>query len=340
MNPLPRNDNIEKAYLAGVLMGGEEYISPGLSPDDFYSKPHAEIYEVMVMVANGGQTPSIEWMQIKCQQHIKTLMEVVNLEAVPSLNSQYAKLIKETSIRRKLILELTEAASTAAEADDLALFVERTEERINQLFASNGRRVKSGVNLENVYDADRMLEAYQEHIQNLNTGFFTTGIAPLDNAIRGLAKGEVMTIIARSGCFKTAFLQSLLLRYANQSDNNLAVFFSLEMPVASVAERFGQSLLDTSGYTLESRWRNNVMADWEVEEHRRGMRNVIVVPTRPSMRQMERFIALIERKYQKPVGLIGVDYLGLVDAPGESEYQKASHVAVETKVMAKSLSSF
>jgi len=335
MKPLPRNDQLEKAYLAGVLLGGEEYLFPALQPSDFYSKAHAEIYGVMVTVASGGQTPSLEWMQIKCPQHAKTLLSILDVDAIPSLNTQYGKQLKETSTRRKLILELTEAAHKAAEVDDLSLFVEHTEERINRI--STGTHKKSGVSLDNVYDADRMLTEYQEHINTLRTGVFKTGIKPIDDSIRGLAKGEVMTIIARSGCFKTAFLQSLLLRYANQANGNLSVFFSLEMPVASVAERFGQSLLETSGFELETRWRNRVMADWEVEQHRAGLRNVIVIPTRPNMRQMERFIPLIERKYKRRVGLIGIDYLGLVDAPGTKEYEKSSYVAVETKIMAKKL---
>ncbi|GAF82830.1 unnamed protein product, partial [marine sediment metagenome] len=66
------------------------------------------------------------------------------------------------------------------------------------------------VNIANVYTAERMLAEYAEYIKTLEKNRFITGISEIDKRIRGVAGGEVLTIIARAGSFKTAMLQNLL----------------------------------------------------------------------------------------------------------------------------------
>ena len=127
----------------------------------------------------------------------------------------------------------------------------------------------------------------------------------------------------------------LRLPHTNQKD--LAVFFSIEMPVAAVTERFGQSILQMSGNALESRWQQGFTTEQDIADHKAGMDHIIIIPTRPNIRQMERLIAMVERKHKRRVGLIGIDYLGLVAAPGPKEYDRVSFVATEVKVMAKYL---
>ena len=63
---------------------------------------------------------------------------------------------------------------------------------------------KHRVDTINVYDSARMIDEYQEYIKNLKQNRFITGINEIDKRIRGVAGGEVLTIIARSGSFKTA----------------------------------------------------------------------------------------------------------------------------------------
>jgi len=73
------------------------------------------------------------------------------------------------------------------------------------------------VSMVNVYDADRMIDAYQEYLRDLKNNRFITGIGQIDQKIRGIAGGEVLTVIARAGSFKTAMLQNLLKNYIQDS---------------------------------------------------------------------------------------------------------------------------
>ena len=80
--------------------------------------------------------------------------------------------------------------------------------------------------MDNVFDGDRMLETYREYIDQSDKVRFLTGIGPIDKQIRGVAGGEVLTIIARAGSFKTAALQNMLLNYVSNSSWG-ACFFSI-----------------------------------------------------------------------------------------------------------------
>jgi len=66
------------------------------------------------------------------------------------------------------------------------------------------------VDLQNVYDSKRMVDEYRRYIKSLKNNRFITGIHEIDRRIRGVAGGEVLTLIARAGSFKTATLQNLL----------------------------------------------------------------------------------------------------------------------------------
>jgi replicative DNA helicase len=52
--------------------------------------------------------------------------------------------------------------------------------------------------------------------------------------------------------------------------------------------------------------------------------------------QIARYTELAQRKYGA-IAAIGIDYLGLIRAPGKSIFEKTAYVAIETKNMAKAL---
>ena len=93
------------------------------------------------------------------------------------------------------------------------------------------------ISLDHVYDAGRMVQEYEGYVRNLDKINFKTGVTQIDQKIRGVAGGEVLTIIARAGAFKTAIAQNMLMNYVQNSSWG-AILFSLEMPVASLTERY------------------------------------------------------------------------------------------------------
>lgn len=198
---------------------------------------------------------------------------------------------------------------------------------------------KKRVDISNVYDSTRMIEEYKTYIKTLGKNKFITGIKEIDKRIRGVAGGEVLTIIARSGSFKTAMLQNLLKNYIQNSSWG-AVFFSIEMPIASLTERYLGILDGCTGKEVEREFSNPDHADIRAtaeRSFRHELDKLFVVPTRVSLSDISAYVQLIEREKNIKIGVIGIDYLGLMDGPGSNEYEVVSRLAIGLKSTAKLL---
>ena len=204
-----------------------------------------------------------------------------------------------------------------------------------QIRAADGQ---SRISIENIYDADRMIQEYQDYIKNLQKINFKTGITPIDEKIRGVAGGEVLTIIARAGSFKTAALQNMLLSYTKNSAWG-AAFFSLEMPIPSVAERYHEIISGFSGYEVESAYRQKEAYLEKIQkDFRENLSKLFVIPVKVSLKDIADYIRLIESHHGLKMGVIGIDYLGLLDGRGLNQYEIISRLARDVKTMAKELS--
>jgi replicative DNA helicase len=119
-----------------------------------------------------------------------------------------------------------------------------------------------------------------------------------------------------------------------------AVFFSLEMPVASVTERYFQILDGETGAEVESMFTDPSRAsekDVAIGEFVRDMKRFYVIPTRVSLSDIGAYVRLIEAEKNVKVGVIGIDYLGLLDGPGHNRYEITTRLATGTKLIAKQL---
>lgn len=197
---------------------------------------------------------------------------------------------------------------------------------------------KQRVDISNVYTAGQMLESYKKYIKDLDNNQFKTGIESIDHIIRGVGGGEVLTLLARAGAFKTAMLQNMLFNYTKRS-KYAAVFFSIEMPVASVTERYLQILGQESGRGIENIYRANNPHHIKImeDQFRKDMERVFIVPTKISLSDIGGYVSLIESEHNVKVGVVGIDYMGLIDAPGQNEYEAISRVARGAKDTAKLL---
>jgi len=199
--------------------------------------------------------------------------------------------------------------------------------------------LKNRVDISNVYDSVRMIGEYKEYIKNLKQNRFITGINEIDKRIRGVAGGEVLTFIARSGSFKTAMLQNLLKNYI-QNSAWAAGFFSIEMPVASLTERYLEILDGSTGKEVETLFRDKSQADIRqaaIEQFVKDLERLFIVPTRVSLSDIAAYVQLIEREKNIKIGVIGIDYMGLMDGPGISEYEIISRLSTGLKSTAKLL---
>lgn len=185
---------------------------------------------------------------------------------------------------------------------------------------------------------DEALDEYEQYVRNLAQSRFTTGYKEVDEVIRGVGPGETMMIIAYSGLFKSAFLQNLLMSASKRmSVHN--VFFSLEMPISLVAERAAQITGEEYSFSVENGITNAKYKAQIRETMADGGADKVIICDTPglTLEDIETHVEEARRRFGT-IGCIGIDYLGLMRAPGKtSEYERISAIAEGSKDLAKRL---
>lgn len=345
----PHNTEIEQAILSSCLLDQDTRLFGLIRAEQFYTTAHQHLFREMEAIHTDGHPVDINLLtlnlkhsgrfeQIGGAAYISKLMDVP-----PATNEKaYAKRLCGFYKLRKVI-EIANAATkraTEARPENFAEPIDYVTDELAKLVEDDRFYAKSErVDMANVYDATRMVDEYKAYLANLKNNRFITGIDEIDRRIRGIAGGEVLTIIARAGSLKTALLQNMLRRYVDHS-KWVAVFFSIEMPVASVTERFFEMLDGCTGREVERTFTDPALssaADASVKQFTHDLRNLFVVPTKISLEFIPRYIAMIEKRRNVKIGVIGIDYLGLMDGGDGNEYEVTSKLARGIKQVAKAV---
>lgn len=164
------------------------------------------------------------------------------------------------------------------------------------------------------------------------------GYQELDAHLRGIAPGEVCTIIARPGVGKTAFALNLIDRMAT-AEQLPTLMFSLEQQGTEILERLASMLTGWPGRELEERARDE---DPELTARLRDVcerwSHVVFVERPCALEQIDRLLseARSSTLWPAPLRLVVVDYLGMIGQSRQSNaYEQVSRVARELKNFAK-----
>lgn len=346
----PQQPEAEMSVLGAVFMDNEciKNVSNLIDGADFYKTKHRLIFHAMLQAQLSGEPIDLISMSAALKAN-GTLEECGGGAYLYALSdyvptsanvNHYCKLVKDASVRRKMILY----GQSVIEAGYGGKNVEETLSGAKSELADllGGMDSFGGVHAKDITTLSDRAARYAIQSQTLETSRFITGFARLDYIIRGVAPGEVLTIIAEPGGFKTAYLQNLLLRGAQRTGLH-HLFFSLEMPVEKVFEREAQI---SSGYTGREVERVFKGAQGPSREHAlklynqasQGGSHGLLVCDKPRLDipKITRYTELAMHKYGK-INAIGIDYLGLMQAPGKSLFEKTQFIAPEFKHLAKEL---
>lgn len=346
----PQQIEGEMSVLGSILLDNPclKTVSTMIDGADFYRESHRKIYHAMLQAQITGTPIDLVTMTAALKAsgnleecgggaYLATLCDFVPMSANVS---HYCKLVKEASSRRKMIQygqSLIEFGYGNGHIN------ERLKEAKTELAEIvGGLDSFGGVSIKDITAVDDRAARYAVQSQKLENSRFITGFSRLDYLIRGVAPGEVMTIIAEPGGFKTAWLQNLLLRGAKRTGLH-HLFFSLEMPVEKVFEREAQISSGHIGREVERIYKNasgpgrDEAVKLYKEMYANGSSGLLVCDKpRQDIAKIARYTELAETKYGK-INAIGIDYLGLMAAPGRSLFEKTAFIAPEFKHLAKEL---
>ena len=163
------------------------------------------------------------------------------------------------------------------------------------------------------------------------------GIPDLDEVIRGLAEGEVMTLLASTGVGKTATMLNLVKTMTGGQIPSL--IFSLEMSGTELFERMVSLDSGLAGHEVEARARIEDKDVLKAMMQTTSNWQAVRVYQKPcSLSRVDSLIAEANKSglWTEPLRLICIDYLGMLSPERHGKtYEMVSEMAREVKRIAK-----
>lgn len=346
----PHSREAEQSLLGGLMLdeASWEVVADQVTEDDFYFSAHRLIFRALAHLAEAAQPRDVvtvsEWLQRDAALDAAGGLAYLGTLArdTPSAANvgAYAAIVRGRSVLRQLIRVGTDIAQSGYEPQgrEVSELIDAAERQVFQI-AEAGLRHKQG------FVPIRRLLA--EALDKIDTLFQSdnpitglgTGLVDFDEKTAGLQAGDLVIIAGRPSMGKTSFAMNLA-EHAAIRDKVPTAIFSMEMPGQQLAMRMISSL----GRIDQSRVRTGRLTDTDWPRITSAATLIAEAPMfiddSPALSPTEIRARARRLKREHGLGLIVVDYLQLMQIPGNQE-NRASEIAEisrSLKALAKELS--
>ena len=347
---LPNSLESEQAVLGCVLLDQEAQtdILSSLSPDDFYSESHRNIFKAMQTIFS--KSIPVDYVTLTSELEVEKKLDSVGgidyitflTNVVPSAANfmHYCDIVSSNAIRRNLIKSGQKIIENAFNSTDEKEAMQSAEKLIFDLSQKdNGKGDlelvgKPGGALTNVLKELNYLAENQGKMRGLPTGF-----TDFDKLTNGLQKSALIILAARPGVGKTSFAMNIATHVAIEEGKKVAVF-ALEM---SKEELMRRSLASIAKVNLSNVLRGSL----DQEEWKRiwtAEKKLAQSPLYLSDSSMVTPLDIISKcrklKMTEGLDLVVIDYLQLMTSgktSRENRTQEITEITRMLKVTAKEL---
>ncbi|MDD3587544.1 MAG: replicative DNA helicase [Thermoguttaceae bacterium] len=341
----PTNPEAEKNVVGGIILRPEicDDVAMVVRPDDFYSEPLKRIYQQLINMKNSGMgidllllveqlRASGELEEIGGESFIADLLQNVQIAAHAV---HYAAIVREQAIRRDMIeasaMVLRDAFSPEVPAREL---LGEAELRI---LGVGDRRSSNQV--ENLDEVLKDITVRLSEGNSLNADCVQTGFRGLDKLLGGLHPSELIILAARPSMGKTA-LATNIADYVAVECRQPVLFVSLEMSKHDLAIR----LLSARAKIKGEKFRNAFLSsdEWtRLSTATSALGDAPIYIDDSTTRNVTEINAVARRLHrQEGLGLIVIDYLGLIQTDNPNDPNRQEQVAKcsrRLKAMAREL---
>ena len=346
----PHSIQGEQSVLGGLMLDNATWdqVADMLVKGDFYRKEHRLIFAAITALGDQSQPFDVVTLAEYLERQgdlddAGGLSYLVKLaEETPSAANikSYAAIVREYSVMRQLISVGTEISDSAFHPRGRNS-AELLDEAESKVFAIAEQRAKGGGGFSPIKTllgkaVDRIETLFQkdEPLTGLSTGF-----NDFDEMTSGLQPADLIIVAGRPSMGKTTFAMNIAEHVAIKSGQAVAVF-SMEMPGDALAMRMMSSL----GRIDQLRVRTGKLEDDEWPRLSSAVSMLaetkLFIDDTPAMTPTEvRARARRLKREHKELGLIVLDYLQLMQAPGEGDNRtgEISAISRSLKALAKEL---
>jgi replicative DNA helicase len=234
----------EKAVLSGLLLDARAFheVTGELSADDFYHPAHRTIFQAMLVLHDERKPVDLITLSeyLTLQKTLDAiggpvaLAEIADFAATAANVAHHARIVRDKSVKRKLIRVATEIVEIGyEEVADAAKLLDESESKIFDISKSQSRSSFASVHDE-MPDTFDYIDAIMNRSGEL-TGL-PTGFKDVDEMTGGLQPGELVILASRPSMGKTALALNIARNAALDHRKRVAVF-SLEMTTRSLILR-------------------------------------------------------------------------------------------------------
>lgn len=343
---VPHSIEAERSVLGAVLVENRAFNEAAeiLQESDFYRESHRKIFSKMQSLWE--QSQAIDPLTLSEELKKSGDLEAVGgtpylatlIDGVPkSANIEYyARIVKEKSILRQLIIASNQIISRCYSQDEEADAIINDAER--SIFAIAEEKVSGGfVSLKDIrketYDKISELHERKELITGLSTPF-----RAFNELTAGLQPSDLIVIASRPAMGKTS-LSLELARYLGLQADKIVGIFSLEMSKEQMVLRLLCSEAQINiqklraGFLSEKEWDKIYAALGRISDAQ------IFIDDTPGISVVEMRAKARKLRQQHGLDLLIVDYMQLLTMPGrfENRNQEMSAISRNLKGLAKEL---
>ncbi len=345
----PHAIEAEQAVLGGLMLSGEAWdkVADRLSEEDFYRRDHQLIFRAIGQLSEQSKPCDAvtlgEWFQSHgLAEQVGGSAYVIELAStVPSAANivGYADIVREKAILRRLIDVGTNIVNDAFQpaGRDSREVLEKAEQEVFRI-AEEGARGRTGLKPMRgaVHEAFTLLQKRYES-KGAITGL-PSGFLDFDEMTAGLQPSDLVILAARPAMGKTSFALNIA-EYASLKTSKAAAVFSMEMSASQLAFRLISSLgrVDQqhlkTGQLEDEDWSRVTSAITMLADSK------IYIDDTPALSPVELRSRARRMAREHELGLIVIDYLQLMQVPGNKENRatEISEISRSLKALAKEL---
>ncbi|MFN3919314.1 MAG: replicative DNA helicase [Methylohalobius sp.] len=346
----PYSLQAEQSVLGGLMLdpGAWEKIADRLNEADFYRKEHRLIFRAIQELIEAdspcdGVTVAEALEKRGALQEVGGMSYLAALvEATPSAANitAYAAIVRERAILRQLAhvgVEITDAAFNPG-GREVSAILEEAEQKVFHIADQRQRGTGGFKAIKHllIKAVDRIEQLHEKG--SIITGV-STGFVDLDRMTAGFQPADLIIVAGRPSMGKTAFAMCVAEHVAIKEQLPVAVF-SMEMPGDHLAMR----MLSSLGRIDQHRLRIGQLEDDEWPRMTSAL-NILAgtrlfIDDTPALTPIElRARARRLAREHGKLGLVVIDYLQLMQAPGAGDNRVAeiSEISRSLKGLAKEL---
>ena len=338
------NVELEKSLISALMLkdgSAIQEVTDLLNAEDFYRPEHRIIYETLERLYGRGTPINVLLVEneLRATGDIKKvtrqyLFSLVNLEYTTGRVVNYAKIIREKALLRRLIEAGHELADAASQGrGEITNILENAEKKILSVTTRNNQTGFEA--LSNVVKSsfDRI-----QHIMNHPNEMrgIPSGLIDLDRVLNGFQKADLILLAARPSMGKTALAMNIATN-ASRRGHTVAIF-SLEMSKIQLGNRLLSTASGVNGQYLNT----GNMSDENLKELIDALNELsylkLYIDDTAGLGLLELRSKIRRLKHEQGLDMIIIDYLQLMQGmKAENRQQEISEISRGLKALAREM---